>query len=421
MKKIYLLAFIVIGSFLQSQNAFSQCTPATPWVGYLPFTEDATFPVAYAGYMCQGHDSIYTRPGWAYFDGDGYPIRLLAGSQVTVYVDSCLSTANSSITIVDSQAINLIPGAFSAAACPNSLSFTAPYDGLYYIVFDTDNDCSTAGLSAMGTASVKLNNAASFTNCNPFQPVNDLICGAIGLTLNTLVGGDNTNATASDADDATLLTAGYLCFAPNNTVWYSYTPATSDSVDIFFGTDVLNNSLAGWFGVLSTSGTCAGPFAYDGCYYGPLNATASGNGAAADPWGGVIPTADSTANHIYLTGGTNYYFVIDGVAGDVGAFTFGIRTWTPVGVHNIANNLPSITVYPNPSLNGYVTVANSNNMKDVELTVFNAMGQSVYSSMLQDHGNTKLDLSTLASGIYSFQFKSNEGTGTRKVVIQNQN
>ena len=430
MKKIYLTACIVIAGVLQSQSAFSQCTPATPWIGYFPWTETATFPNAYTGFLCQGHDSIYTRPGWAYYDGDGYAFRLLAGSQVTVYIDSCATTNTCSITIVDSTVTaagtgNVIAGAFSAAACPNSVSFTAPYSGTYWVVFDTDNDCSTFGSTAEGTASIKLTNASSFTNCNPFQPANDLICGAISLSLNTLLNGDNTNASVSDADDATLSALGYLCFTLNNTIWYTYTPSSSDSVDIFFGTDPLSNSLAGWFGVISTTAAttpCAGPFTYEGCYYGPLNATTfSGANATAPPFDGIIPTADSAINHLYLTGGTHYYFAIDGVAGDVGAFTFGIRTLA-TGVNDLQDNLASISVYPNPAIDGMINILNTNSdVKNIFVSVVNSIGQTVYSGKINHSGSTQVDLSFLSSGIYTIQLKSNDGVSNRKITIQNQN
>jgi hypothetical protein len=272
----------------------------------VPWTETATFPAAYTGFLCAGHDSIYTRPTWAFWDGDGYACKLIAGEQVTITVDSCLTTGNSSITICDSTVTltpnsgNILAGLYVAAACPNSLSFTAPYTGTYYIVFDSDNDCSTAGTAPMGTCSIKLNNAASFTNCNPIPaPVNDTICGAIALTLATPVSGTTSYASATDPRDADVAAAGYACSLPNNTVWYSFTPANNGNFD--FNTTSPVGGLDMWVGLFSTT-SCTDVLTYLDCQI------------AAAPGGTYTTTAA-------LTGGQLYYLMIDGYSGSTGAFT----------------------------------------------------------------------------------------------------
>ena len=159
-------------------------------------------------------------------------INLIAGSDVTFFIDGCTGFP-ASLTIVDSTGAagglgTVIPGAYVAAACPNNLNFIAPYTGRYNLVFDADGNCSNFGSTAIGIAAIKLNNAASITNCTPFPaPVNDSICNAIPVTLGTIYSGNSTYASATDERDADVVNGGFACSAPNNTLWYSFTPAAS--------------------------------------------------------------------------------------------------------------------------------------------------------------------------------------------------
>jgi hypothetical protein len=404
MKKIYLFAFIVISGILQSNNAVSQCTPAFSWAGYLTWTEPAIAPTPYTGFLCQGHDSIFTRPGWAYFDGDGYEIHLIAGSQVTIRLDSCATTATSSITICDSNATgpglgNIIAGAYSAAACPNSLNFTAPYTGTYFIVYDTDNNCANTGSSAMGTSSVKLNNAASITNCNPLQPVNDTICAAINIPLATLISGNTAYADPTDPLDAAVLAAGYTCGPPNNSIWYTFTPPNNGNYD-FNTTSPALIGLDIWIG-LFTGTNCTSPLTYVDCLLG-----ASPGGTWSEPYQNLI-------------GGQLYYIMIEGFNQTAGPFTLEIVANT-TGINENATLASQVKVYPNPA-KGLLNIASNMKSKDVTFTIYNSIGQDMYSAELNNNLTTQVDVSFLANGIYMIQFKSNDGIFTKKIAVQNQN
>jgi hypothetical protein len=420
MKKIYVLilfAFVMLGT-----NAFSQCTPQAVYPSSA--WQEASAPgVPYIGYMCAGHDSLHTRSGWQYFDGDGYFIRLIAGSHVKIYVDSCTGN-NTSITVVDSTAgVGAgvpIPGAYIGAACPNTLTFTAPYTGLYTIVFDTDGNCANAGTTVAGVAAVKLLNASSIS-C-PVAGSNDTICGATHLTYNVLVHGNSLLAAVTDPLDAGIVTLGYACFTPNNTLWYSYTPSVTDSVGVYFAADA-TSGLAGWFGVFSSTAAvnpCAlANLTYYGCYYGPLNATPlTTAGPTAPPFDGVVPTGQLVINHLYLQAGTHYFFMIDGVAGSAGGFTFGVGSFT-IGVNEVLNNSSVISIYPNPST-GMLNISSNSKAKHVNVSVLNAMGQEVYSSNFEDiFSNRQVDISGMADGIYIVQIKSASGIVSKKIILQN--
>jgi hypothetical protein len=419
MRKITLL--VAIACMALTTQVKSQCTPAAIWP-MVTWAEPATPTVIYNGYLCQAHPVIVNRTGWEYYDGDGYMFKLVAGSDVTITIGNCVADP-CELTVCDSTATAIgagafIPGAYAAAACPNSITFTAPYTGIYSIVFNTDGDCSTAGSTAVGTVEVVLNNPTVITNCTPIAgPVNDSICGAIGLTLNNMVSGDNRLAESSDADDAALTAAGYACFTPNNTLWYSYTPVVSDSVEVLFTTDPASNPLSGWFGVLSTtaaSNPCTSALTYEGCYYGPLNATASGSGATADPYDGVIPTNETVINHIYLTGGTTYYFVVDGVAGGSGTYQFGINTII-TGINQLDANSDLVSVYPSPA-SSEITISLNASVNNANVTIYNAVGGLV-KTINNANGATKVDVSTFAKGIYTVKVTSNGKALTQRFTV----
>ncbi len=413
MKKIY--ALILVAFIVNETEVFSQCTPHNVYVGSSAWQLPSAPGVPFTGYLCSGQDSIHTRSGWQYFDGDGYAVKLIAGSQVRIAIDSCTGN-NASITVVDATAGpgtgTVIPGAFSAAACPNTLTFTATYTGMYTVVFDTDNNCSDSGTTVAGVASIKLLNASSILCGLP----NDTICGAIPLNYNALVSGNNGLASATDPNDANVVTLGYACFTPNNTLWYSFTPATTDSFAVYFATD-FTAPLSGWFGVFSTTASvspCSSALTYVGCYYGPLNAT-TGAGPTALPIDGA-PTGQLVKNHLYLTAGTHYYFMIDGVNGGSGSFTFGIGSFT-IGINEALDRSSFISMYPNPTT-GMLNIVSNSTAKDVQVDVVNSIGQQVYSTKFENiSSNRQIDISGMSDGIYMVQLKSSTGTVSKKVIL----
>ncbi len=164
----------------------------------------------------------------------------------------------------------------------------------------------------------------------PFSWVpNDSACGAIPLTL----GGANqcTNtAFATSVGDPALPGS---CSSPNNTVWYSYTPAANGTVTLRTEIPAATaNALEGW--VVWYTGSCNGT----------LTPVA---GSACQSFGPDAGTADSLLSPV-LTAGTTYYIMIDGVGGDNGEACFNLITPPPPPgcVTNIspANGATGVTV-----------------------------------------------------------------------------
>lgn len=394
MKKSTLFTFLLI---IAGLRAMGQCTPIFTY-GPSAWAVPSAPTTPYTGFMCQGFDTLFTRPGWAFYDGDGYFVRLIAGSQVIFYVDSCVGF-NSSITIVDSTGGpnglgNPIAGAFAAAACPNQLSFTAPYTGRYFIVFDTDGNCTTSGTAAVGTAGIKLVNASSFTNCNPIPvPVNDTICGALPVTLGTVYSGNTVIAEPSDPRDADVSASGYACSAPNNTMWYSFTPTATGDYELASNAPATGGASL-WFGIFEAP-TCTDPLTYIDCLFG------------ADPG---VPFADT----VLLSAGTQYYIMVDGFSGSTGLFEFTL-TALFTGVNELKSG--DLAVFPNP-FRDELTIRNTSNVKDFNVEIVNVMGQVVYSSRMENLISQVVDTKGLANGIYTVRFLSNNGSAVTKKLVK---
>ena len=395
MKKITLMLLLIVASI--SGKVSAQCTPQTI---YTPsaWAEPTTPTTQYTGFLCQGHDTIITRTGWDYYDGDGYRFALISGSDVTISAYNCVNACD--LTIVDSTGGNgglgvLIPGAYVAAACPNSLNFIAPYTGIYYLVFNTDGDCSTTGLVAEGLASIKLNNPGTITNCTVFAaPSNDTICGAVPLSLNTPVTGNTTNANSADPRDGDVVAAGYVCSTPNNTIWYSYTPAVSDSFAINT-TSPSSGGLDGWVGVFEAT-NCNDVLTYLNCLRG------------SSPGGSLTGTVN-------LTAGTTYFFMVDGFIGAFGEFTIEI---VKLGVSVAENNFSrEIKLFPNPST-GIFKIINNSILNDVKVSVTNVIGEVVYIGYYKNLKNETLNLSDLNKGLYILNLQSKESIAAKKLVIE---
>ncbi|MDF2452811.1 MAG: hypothetical protein K0S26_2315, partial [Bacteroidota bacterium] len=89
-------------------------------------------------------------------------------------------------------------------------------------------------------------------------------------------------------------------------------------------------------------------------------------------------------------------------------------------VNDIDHN-SSINIYPNPS-NGIVTIDLLKAMREnYQLDVFNAIGQKVYTELLQNSGGTiKKDINLIpyGKGLYLLNFTANKKTTSLKIIIE---
>ena len=178
-----------------------------------------------------------------------------------------------------------------------------------------------------GTATGCDANITSYTTGGaPASAANDDPCDAITLILDGATDCKNSTYATSVGDPAS-----FTCSTPNNTLWYKYTPATSGNVQFTFAPPASGDTLFGWLGVFTTSGTCPGTLTFTDVTSATLGACKS--------FGAVGNT--STVFSANLTGGTEYYFMIDGVSGDVGQYCVSIQTPPPAPTTCATNISPA--------------------------------------------------------------------------------
>jgi len=299
--KITLIAIIV--AFLFGSDVFAQCTAQVTYA-LRAFRDPANSGALYDGFLCNDVPQLITVDNaWEYYDGDGYGVKLVAGSDVTVTILN--ETDATSITITDSVGVggNVVNGLFSPAVIGNSITFTAPYTGIYTIVFDIDGDCTNTGTAGIGDVVIDLNNSVPCP-APPTPPVNDEVCGAIALTFGVVENGNTAAAASTDPRDQELIDLGFGSSTLNNTVWYSFVPASTG--DYLINTSSPATGLDMWVILLEGTSDCNAPF----------STLQSFRGAA--PGG-------TASNRVTLTAGTTYYIVIDGFSGSTGAFSIVIE------------------------------------------------------------------------------------------------
>ncbi len=94
-----------------------------------------------------------------------------------------------------------------------------------------------------------------------------------------------------------------------------------------------------------------------------------------------------------------------------------IRHQASVGVGIADNSFDNdISVYPNPARDE-VTVQLGNGMKDINLKMYNVVGELVYQSLLMNQQST-IDISSFARGVYTLEIENNEARVFRKLVVQ---
>jgi hypothetical protein len=180
--------------------------------------------------------------------------------------------------------------------------------------------CSNGGASANSTV-VKV-------TLSPGIPGNDLICNATTLVLNgSEVCGNTTCATITTGE----VVAGCSGSAPNNTVWFKYTPSTTANFKLVMnrpaGAGSIGN-LASWVGIYTTATACPTPGAVTEIT-NPLCLNLDVNSGTTD-----------TAVTPILNAGTTYYIQLDGISGSFGAYCIKLLD-APVAPACSANVLPA--------------------------------------------------------------------------------
>jgi hypothetical protein len=148
-------------------------------------------------------------------------------------------------------------------------------------------------------------------NCSP--PVNDDYCSAIGLVLDGPSDCQNTKYATSAADP------GFVCSAPNNTTWYTYTPSVSGNVELKITAPLSGDTLNGRVAVYTVSGSCPSALTF-------TEVTTTVFGSCIEFGSAGQGTETFVAD---LVAGNEYYFMIDGFFGDDGEYCISLKTPPP--------------------------------------------------------------------------------------------
>jgi len=222
-------------------------------------------------------------------------------------------------------------------------------------------------------------------------PGNDDPCGAIALNgTNTPLNGSNVGSTTSTQNGINLPACSPAA-APKD-VWFTFTATGTSQVYTFTG------NAAGMVRLFTATNCSTGVFTQRACF-----------GTAAN-------TAVGTVTFANLTVGTQYYVAVSGFASSdaPGAFTI---TRTASATH-AQMNTEALVVYPNPSNTGQLTLRLSNLSGAGQLSLHNALGQTVIAKPLANTAEQTLSTRGLATGVYTLRVVVDGQILTRKVVLQ---
>ena len=398
MKKYTSILFLAVALIYMPHQALAQCNAIDSLIyGF----NNPTGSGAFSGYLCGNTDSVGTFGQYGYYNGDGYVINLVAGSQVTLSVDSCTGN-NVSLTVNDS-AFHSIAGAYAAPACPNILDFTATYTGAYIIVMNKNGVCGGSGTSVIGEVYVKIKTGTSSPVCPDANLINDTICGAISLSLDTFAHGNSALASLTDPLDSYVVSLGDSCSPPNNTLWYSFTsPVNIDTVYIWVTSDAGSNFHSWLIGfiALNSGNPCQGGLSFLGCINGADDA--NGIDTVNIPFYGIVA-------------GKVYYFMIDGFNGGAGGFSLAVKSSPFTSSIGDIERKFRLSVFPNPSSEMIKITSAISDISDI--SIINSSGQEIFSRNFENLLSREIDIKDFKPGFYTLRILNPKITIRKKILI----
>jgi hypothetical protein len=152
------------------------------------------------------------------------------------------------------------------------------------------------------------------------------------------------------------------------------------------------------------------------CDQDPIIVTASG--ANTYTWsngGGTSPTVT------YTPAGDWTYTVTGSNNGCISTHTLYVHNILCTGIIELGSNNASFNVYPNPTVDNVTLKMNGSKNLDVTIEVFDVSGKLVMkqnSSFTKDKPENKLNISTLANGIYYLKVVSKQGSSQNLKIVK---
>lgn len=147
------------------------------------------------------------------------------------------------------------------------------------------------------------------------------------------------------------------------------------------------------------------------------SATLTANGATSYTWSpsatlssanGSAVVANPTTTTIYTITGSN------GTCNSNNSITLTVSACT--GIENLVSS-DAVSIYPNPN-NGVFTISTSASIESLNITVINALGQTVKTETIKNSNQTTIDMSAMSKGVYYLKANTNEGTKLFKVILE---
>jgi hypothetical protein len=150
-------------------------------------------------------------------------------------------------------------------------------------------------------------------------------------------------------------------------------------------------------------------------YEGSLTATnGSANGTTSTDIGVAESSSTPVGQSLQLTNGPGTEYADFNWTGPVAESPGSLNAGQNVVLSVSQNEISQFSLYPNPTSTGEVTISSTKTGK-MSVAVFDVLGKQVKNELLW---NTKLNVSSLKSGVYILRITQDEATTTKKLVIK---
>ena len=115
----------------------------------------------------------------------------------------------------------------------------------------------------------------------------------------------------------------------------------------------------------------------------------------------------------------DYWVIITDVNSCESDTAFFTVAWLTTSIAEI--NINNLTIYPNPSNGIFNIVFNSNTKQDIDLRVYNILGEVIFSDSLKDFNgdyNRSVDLSQYPNAVYILQLNTKDVIINKKLVLE---
>ncbi|UOQ74012.1 beta strand repeat-containing protein [Hymenobacter cellulosilyticus] len=403
-------------------------------------TPTATLTAGGPTTFCQGGSVVLTAPTTA---GATYQFQLngadIAGATSNTY--TATASGNYSVVIRTSGGCSATSAAVAVTVNPATTA-TFSYAAATFCQSGpnpTATVTGTAGGTFSSTSGLSINASTGAINLAASTPGTYTVTYSVGGTCPSSATQTVTITNALSANFS--YAAGTYCAGSTGTV--APTLATGASAGTFSSTAGL--SINASTGVINLASSTPGTYtvtntvaASGSCAASSATATVTITATPARPtvsvqYNGPTTTLTSSAatgnqwylNGVAIAGATGQTYVVNSAA-QYGSYTVvttngGCASAPSLALVVTSSVKPlagsSLSVYPNPTHDGQLTVELTGYTKAVSLSVLNSLGQVVYSATVPAATQKQaLDLTQLPAGIYILQAKTQGGLDTRRIV-----